>query len=148
MFVNLHIRCTGCNVGHQKWLKAQCQNSGKHLSISASDLRFVFTLSGPESLSKHSLSSCQIIDILSAPQTPLWPESRKNTLTEHFWWQTTRRRATKRLRDFHKKSIFGEIKSQRGCDCAPWLERWSLLQCQWLEMCPSVAGGSAVSISD
>ena len=50
--------------------EARCQNSAKRLSISSSDLHFLFTLPAAESLSKHSLSSCEIIDILSARQRP------------------------------------------------------------------------------
>ena len=60
--------------------EARCQNSAKRLSISSSDLHFLFTLPAAESLSKHSLSSCEIIDILSARQRPSDREkSKENT---------------------------------------------------------------------
>lgn len=67
------LKCWASDVLKSAWPvpEAQCQNSAKHLSISALDLHFVFTLSAAESLSKHSLSSCEIIDILSARQRPL-----------------------------------------------------------------------------
>ena len=134
------------------WLKcwasevagARCQNSAKHLSISASDLHFVFTLSAAESLSKHSLSlsSCEIIDILSAPQCPFWPESRKNTEKYTEWKMLApnhNKKGDKNIACLSQEIYIWRagVSGEGECDCGESV--------RWLEMCNCAAGWCTVS---